>query len=114
MQKLLKGSRYSKNEGDFVVTKDAVSLTIFSSWGGANVTTVTFNYILVIVSLFPLNVGVSPCFHHTVVLIYLKMCQSGVDERVHTKSLTYRQSTLCFYMMGLGANFKMIQCQQLC
>ena len=31
----------------------------------ANVTTVTFNYILVAVFLFPLNVGVSPCFHCT-------------------------------------------------
>ena len=35
------------------------------------------------------------------------MCQSGVDERVHTYSLTYGQSIICFYMMGLGANFTM-------
>ena len=47
---------------------DAVSLAIFSSWGVANVTTVTFNYILVIVLLFPLNAGVSPCFHFTVLV----------------------------------------------
>ena len=34
------------------------------------------------------------------------MCyESGVDERVHTYSLTYGQSIICFYMMGLGANF---------
>ena len=38
---------------------DAVTLGIFSSWGVANVTTVTFNYISIIVFLFPLNVGVS-------------------------------------------------------
>ena len=31
----------------------------------ANVTTVTFNYMLVAVFLFPLNVGVSPGFHCT-------------------------------------------------
>ena len=37
---------------------DAVNLGIFSSWGVANVTTVTFNYISIIVFLFPLNVGV--------------------------------------------------------
>ena len=43
---------------------DAVSLGIFSSWGVANV--LTFNYILVIVFLFPLNVGVSHCSHCTV------------------------------------------------
>ena len=40
----------------------------FSSWGLANVTIVTFNYILVIVLLFPLNVGVSTCFHCTVLV----------------------------------------------
>ena len=53
----------------------------------ANVTTVTFKYILAIVFLFPLNMG--------------------VDERVQTYSLTYGQSIICFYMMGLGANFTM-------
>ena len=47
---------------------DSVSLGIFPSWGVANVTIVTFNYILVIVFLFPLNVGVSPCFHCTVLV----------------------------------------------
>ena len=39
----------------------------FSSWGVANVT-VTFNYILVIEFLFPLNVDVIPCFHCTVLV----------------------------------------------
>ena len=53
---------------------DAVSLGIFSSWGVANVNTVTFNYILVIVFLFPLNAGVSTCFHCTVV----SSCLQGV------------------------------------
>ena len=48
--------------------EDAVSLGIFSSWAVANVTTETSNYILVIVFLFPLNVGVSPCFHCTVLV----------------------------------------------
>ena len=47
---------------------DAVSLSFFSSWGVANVTTVTSNYVLVIVFLFPLKVGVSPCFHSTVLV----------------------------------------------
>ena len=33
---------------------------------------------------------------------------SGVDERVHTYSLTYGQSIMiCFYMIGLWANFTM-------
>ena len=36
------------------------------------------------------------------------MChQSRVDERVHIYNLTYGQSIICFYMMGLGANFTM-------
>ena len=39
---------------------------ISPSWGVANVTAVTFNYILVKLSLFPLNVDVSPHFHETV------------------------------------------------
>ena len=54
--------------GGILRTGDAVSLGIFSSWGVANVTNVIFNYILVIVFLFPLNVGVSPCFHCTVLV----------------------------------------------
>ena len=38
------------------------------------------------------------------------MChQSGVDERVHTYSLTYGQSIICFYLMGLHANFTMME-----
>ena len=130
----------------------------FSTWGVANVTTVTFNYILVLVLLFPLNVGVSPCFHCTVLVpafsVYtscfhntvvssccrlhtsclhdagatscfslnmwfqfiIEMChQSGVDERVHTYSLTYGQSIICFiYWCQLHHDGKCIQCRQLC
>ena len=52
MEKLLKGRRGPKKGGDSVGKGDAVSLGIFSSWGVANVTTVTFKYILVIVFLF--------------------------------------------------------------
>ena len=49
---------------------DAVSLGIFSSWGLADL--LTFNYILVILFLFPLNVGVSHCFHCTVLYCAVK------------------------------------------
>ena len=59
MEKFLNGRR-----GFFRKGRNAISLGIFSSWGVANVLTV--NYILVIVFLFPLNVGVSHCFHCTV------------------------------------------------
>ena len=48
---------------------DAVSLSTFYSWSVTNVTTVTFNYIFAILVLFPLNVGVRPCFHCTVSVI---------------------------------------------
>ena len=50
MGKLLK-DRGDPKKGGFCRKRggDAVSLNIFSSWGVANVTTVTFNYILVIV-----------------------------------------------------------------
>ena len=33
------------------------------------------------------------------------MCQSGVDEREYTYSLTCGQYIICFFMIGLGANF---------
>ena len=67
MKKLLKGRGILiRGVGILWESRHAVSLGIFFSWGVANVTTVTFNYILVIVFLFPLNVGVSPCFHGTV------------------------------------------------
>ena len=49
-----------ERQSDFVGKRDAVSLDIFSSLVVAN--ELTFNYILVIVFLFPSNVGVSPCF----------------------------------------------------
>ena len=67
MEKLLKG-RENPKKGDSVGNGDAVSLGIFSSWGVANVTAVTFNYILVIVFVFPLNVDFSPWFHCTVLV----------------------------------------------
>ena len=55
--------------GDFVGKGGgAVSLGIFSSWGVANVTIVTYDYTLVIEFLFPMNVGVSLCFHCTVLV----------------------------------------------
>ena len=66
MKKLLKG-RGILRRGDSVGNGgDAVSLGIYSSWGVANI--VTFNYIFVIVFLFPLNVDVSPRFHCTVLV----------------------------------------------
>ena len=61
-----------------------VSLGIFFSWGVANVTNVIFNYILVMVFLFRLNVGVSLFFNCTfLVPVYwvytcLYLCMLGV------------------------------------
>ena len=67
MEKLL-GSGDPKKGEILQEGEDTVSLGIFSSWGVAIVTTVTFNDILVIVFLFPLNVGVSLCFQCTVLV----------------------------------------------
>ena len=64
MGKLPKGRGILRRRGFCRKGGDAVSLGIFSSWGVVNV--LTFNFILVIVFLFPLNVGVSPCFYCTV------------------------------------------------
>ena len=58
-----------KEGGGILLKKgDAVSLAISCSWRVVNVTTVTFKYILVKVSLFPLNVDVNPCSRGTVIV----------------------------------------------
>ena len=60
----MRKGRGDPKKGEFCSKRvDAVSLGIFSSWGVVNV--LNFNYILVIVFLFPLNAGVSHCFHFT-------------------------------------------------
>ena len=92
MEKLL----IAKGQGGFCRKGgDAVGQAIFSIWGVADITTVTFNCILLIVFPFPMNLGVSPCFHCTVlVLVY----------RVHTfcfhntvVSSCYRLHTSCLH-----------------
>ena len=90
MEKLL-GRGDPKKGGILQEGEDTVSLGIFSSWGMANVTTVTFNDILVIVFLFPLNVGVSLCFQCTVwACMFLKkggISRRGTDTPSCTKGL---------------------------
>ena len=81
---------------------DSVSLGIFSSWGAANVTTATFNDILVSVpistkcrcqslfslySLAPVYRVYTSCFHNTVV----SSC-----HRLHTSCLHHGGVTSCF------------------
>ena len=80
MEKLLKGWRNS------------VSLGIFSSQGVANVTTVTFNYILDIVFLFPLNIGVRPCFHCTVLVTVYKVHTSCFNDTVVSSCYRFHTS----------------------
>ena len=93
---LLIGKYVSRRGGFCKKGRDAFSLGFLSSWRVANVTTVTFHFILVIVLLFPLNVGVSPCFHCTsLVLVY----------RVHTSCLHHAGVTSCF---GLNIWFQFI------
>ena len=78
---------------------DAVSLDIFSGWGVANVTTVNFNYILVKVSLFPLNVDVSPCFRRTVLVSVYRENSSCIRNTVF--SSWYRLHTFCLHPTGV-------------
>ena len=82
MEKLLKGRQDPKKGRILQERGDAISLGIFSSWAVANVTTVIFNYILVIVFLFPLNVGVSPCFHCTVLILVYTVHNSRFHNTV--------------------------------
>ena len=98
MEKLLKCREGFCRKGG-----NAVSLVIFYSWGVTNVTTVTFNYILVIVFLFPLSVGVSPCFHCTVLVpvyrVYTYCFHNTVVSscyRLHTSCLHHGGVTSCF------------------
>ena len=92
-------------------TGGAVNLEIFSSWGEANlITVVTFNYILVIV-LFPLNVGVSPCFPCTVLVpvyrVYTSCFHNTVVSsfyRLHTSCLHDAGVTSCFSLNIIGFN----------
>ena len=84
---------------------DAVSLGIFSSWGVANVIAVTFNYILVIVFLFPLNIGVSPCFHCTVLVPVYRVYTSCFHNTV--VSFCYRLHTSCLHHAGVTSCFSL-------
>ena len=136
----------------FSTLKGQISAPLWTQIGhkgrkNLDVTTVTFNSILVIVFLFLLNVGVSPCFHCTLLvlvyrmytffpIIYLSVPVTGyilpvcimkllllvsvwtcgfnlllicVNSREFMRECTHTVwlmvSLLCFYMMGLGANF---------
>ena len=69
----------------------------------ANITTVTFNYVLVIAILFPLNVGVSPCFHYTVLVLAHRVYTScfyntvvSSCQRLHSSCLYHAGGTSCF------------------
>ena len=79
----------------------------FSSWGVANVTTVTFSYILVIVFLFPLNVVVSSCFHFycTVFVPVYRAYTSCFYNTV--VSSCYRLHTSCFHDAGVTSCFSL-------
>ena len=101
MERLLMGREDRKKEREHSVGKeeDALSLGISSSWGAANLITVTFNYILVKVCLFPLNVDVSPCFHGTVLAPVYRVntcCIPNTDL-----SSCYRLHTVCILQVLL-------------
>ena len=80
IEKLLKG-RGNPKEG-FCRKEGCCQSVYFSSWGVANVTTVIFNYILVIVLRFPLIAGVSPCFHCTALVPVYRMYTSYFHNAV--------------------------------
>ena len=90
-----------KRGGEFCRKEDAISLGILSSWGVANVTTVTFNDILVRVLLFPLNVGFSPCFHCTVLVSVYRVYTSCFHNNVVSSSYVLHTS----YLHHAGATY---------
>ena len=110
MEKLLKGWRILRRDGGggqggLQERVNAVSLGILPSCGVANVTTVTFNYILVIMFLFPFNVGVSPCFDCSVSVPVYRMYTSCFRNTV--VSSCYRLHTLCLHHAGVTSSFSL-------
>ena len=101
MERLLMGRETLKRKGKDSIGKegDAVSLDISSSWGVTNVTIVTFNYILVKLPLFPLNVDVSPHFHETVLAPVYRVNTSCIPNTV--VSSNYRLHTFCLHPAGV-------------
>ena len=101
MERLLMGRGTLRRKGEDSVGKeeDAVSLGISSSWGVANKTTVTFNYILVKLSLFPLNVDVSPRFHEIVLAPVYRVYTPCIPNTVVSSS--YRLHTFCLHPAGV-------------
>ena len=94
-----------KKEGFCRKGGDAVSLGIYSSWDVANI--ITFNYILVIVFLFPLNVDVSPRFHCTVLVPVYRMYTSYFHntvvsscDRLHTSCLDHA-GVISFFSLNI-------------
>ena len=102
MERLLIDRGTLKRRGDDSAGKegDAVNLGISSSWGMANVTNVTFNYILVKVSLFPLNVNVSHCFHETVLAPVYRVNTSCIPNTV-VSSITGYILSVCILQVLL-------------
>ena len=65
-------------------------------------TTVTFNYILVIVVLFPLNVGVSPCFHCTILVsvyrVYTSCFYNAIVSSCYVLHTSCPVSCRCYFL----------------
>ena len=104
MEKLLKG-RGILRRGNSIGKGGCCLSGYFSSWSVANVTTVTFNYILVIMFLIPLNVGVSPCFHCTVLVPVYRVYTSCFHNTV--VSSCYRLHTSCLHHAGVTSCFSL-------
>ena len=93
--------KIAKGQGGFCRKGgDAVIQGIFSSWGVANVTAMTFNYIQVIVFLFPFHVSLSPCFNSTVLLPVYRVYTSCLHNTV--VSSCYRLHTSCLHRIGVS------------
>ena len=92
--------KIAKGQGGFCRKGgDAVSQGIFSSWGVANVTAMTFNYFQVIVFLFPFHVSLSLCFNSTVLLPVYRVYTSCLHNTV--VSSCYRLHTSCLHRTGV-------------
>ena len=101
--KLLKGTGDPKKKGS--VGKGGMLLVwvFFLAGGVANV--LTFNYILFILFLFPLNVGVSPYFHCTVLVPVYRVYTSCFHNTF--VSSCYRLHASCLHPAGVTSCFSL-------
>ena len=104
MEKLLKDKGDPKKGRNSLGKRGMQLIWVFFLSGCGKCDYLTFNYTLVVVFFFPLNVGVSPRFHCSVLLPVYRMYTSCFHITV--VSSCYRLHTFCLHL-GVTSCFSM-------